>query len=247
MSRTDLKELMKKGPSLTYIAEQLNISRPTLYRHMDNYMKGNDRNVNQYLREYFDKVVMGQFSSDQEAMKELEQIRFFMDAEADKGREDFEREWREFENDSHSFAFAQHSLPREERLKKMEEMDKRRDELEAKAKELGIDFNRYLFDEDPEILKWNEGEIRSTCLCPFDGTMVLIDADFEKCRSVTVEVIVKVSGEDFVMARVRPEEDRRFAVIGFLRENVDYKYRLKWNEGEKVRYAGPYPIKYKAY
>ena len=238
---------MKKGPSLTFVAEQLNISRPTLYRHMENYMKGNDTGVNPHLKEYFDKVVMGRFESEQGAVKELEQIRFLMEAEADKGREDFEKEWGEYENDSRSFAFARHELSSEERLRKMEELDNRRNELEVRAKELGIDFNRYLFDEDPEVLKWNEGEIRSACLCPFDGTMVLIDADFEKCRSITVEVMIKVSGEDFVMARVRPEEDRRFAVIGFLRENVDYKYRLRWNEGERVRYAGPYPIKFKVY
>ena len=49
------------------------------------------------------------------------------------------------------------------------------------------------------------------------------------------------------MARVRPEENRRFAVIDFLRENVAYKYRLKWNDGDRVKYTPAYEIKFKAY
>lgn len=38
MARQELRDKLKQGPSLTHIAEQLNISRPTLYRYIDSYM-----------------------------------------------------------------------------------------------------------------------------------------------------------------------------------------------------------------
>lgn len=242
MSRQELRDKLKQGPSLTHIAEQLNISRPTLYRHIENYMKGDDRNISTYLKEYFDKVVEDQFATEEEAEKELEQIRFFIDGETAKAREEYEQEWVDYRNDQHSFRYLMSDLTLEERIKKLEELDRRREELEAKGRELGLD--RYsFFEEDSAVLKWNEGAIRSECLSTIEKTMILIDADFEKCRDITVEVMVKVSGQDFVMARVRPEEDRRYAEIDFLGIGAEYRYRLRWTEGDKVKTAGPYPIR----
>ena len=246
-TKARLKELMKQGPPLTVVADKLGISRPTLYRHMDSYMNGDDDSINPNLREYFNNIIMGKYKTKDEALAELEQIRFFLDAEKTVKKEEFDKEWREYEEDCHSFRYGARNLSADEKVKRQAELDRRERELEDKAKKLEIDFRRYLFDEDPQDVKWNDGEIRSACLCPFDGTMVLIDADFDRCRDITVEVMIKVSGEDFVMARVKPEENRRFAVIDFLRENVAYKYRLKWNDGDRVKYTPAYDIKFKAY
>lgn len=186
------------------------------------------------------------FATEEEAEKELEQIRFFIDGETAKAKDDYYRDLREFHNDFHSFRYSMQELTPEQRIRRMEEFDRRKEELDARARQLGLDNHSFL-EEDPEILKWNEGEIRSECMCPYGNTMILIDADFEKCRDITVEIMVKVSGEDFVMARVRPEKDRRFAEIDFLSESAEYRYRLRWTEGDKVKTAGPYPIKPRDY
>lgn len=206
-------------------------------------MAGDFKNLSPYLKDYFDKVVSDTFGSEEEAVKELEQIRFFIEGENAKLKEEFEKQWEGYRNDYHFFHLTMNNLSSEEKIRKLEELDRRREEIETKAKKHGIDLKRYLFDEEQEEPRWNKGEIRSACMNLFENTIVLIDADFEKCREISVEVMLKVSGQDFVIARVRPEENRRFAVIDFIQGNVQYKYRLRWTEGNTIKTSGPYPIK----
>ena len=244
MTRAELKEKMKEGPPLTMVADVMGISRPTLYRHMEYYMRGEDSKISPNLREYFDKVMIGRFKTEQDALKELEQIRFLIEGENAKAKEDLEVEWDDYKSEYRNLNRGINTMAPDEVGRKMKELGKKRAELESRARELGLDPS-FPFDEDvePEVLRWNEGEIRSTCVGNFEGFMVLIDADFERCREITVEVLVKVSGEDFVFARVKPGENTRFAEIKCSLDPSNLKYRLKWNEGDRVRYAGPFAVR----
>lgn len=242
MGRSDLKEKMRKGPSLSFVATQLDMSRPTLYRQMDNYVNGDIGKVNPYLREYFDNVLRGAYDNNEDAIKDLEQIRFFIDGKKEAEQEEFRKDWNMYEDDRRTFRFESRGLSTEAKVERQEALDKRRDDLRARAEKLGIDFDD-LFSMEPDPLEWNEGEIRSLCTTSFDRTMVLIDADYARCRDVTVELLVTVSGKDFVLERIRPKKDRRYALVKGVMDNIDYRYRLRWNEDGQDRFAGPYPLR----
>lgn len=244
MTRADLKEKMKEGPPLTMVADVMGISRPTLYRHMEYYMKGEDSKISPNLKDYFDKVMIGKFRTEQDALKELEQIRFLIEGEIAKAKEDLENDWDEFRSEYHLFDHGIDAMSPDAVGRKLKELERRRADLEAKSRELGLD-PRFPYEEErePVGLSWNEGEIRTACLENYDGFTVFIDAEFERCREITVEAITKVSGEDFVFLRVKPEENTRFAVVKFMMASTCFKYRLKWNEGDRVKYAGPFPVR----
>ena len=244
MTRSELKEKMKEGPPLTMVADLMGISRPTLYRHMEYYMRGEDSKIGPNLREYFDKVMIGKFKTEQDALKELEQIRFLIEGETAKAKEDLENDWDEFRSEYRLFDRGIGTMSSDAVGRKMKELERRRADLETRARELGLD-PRFPFEEEgePAELRWNEGEIRSACVYSYEGFTVFVDAEFERCREITVEAIAKVSGEDFVFARVKPEENARFAVMKMMMDVSGLKYRLKWNEGDRVKYAGPFPMR----
>ncbi len=124
-----------------------------------------------------------------------------------------------------------------------DELDAMYRALCAKAKELEINIDEYSPDEDiPKELKWNDGEIRSTCFYDFRESLILIDADFDKCKDITVEAVLEVSGEEFVLKKVKPQENERFARLDFPMFYRCSGYRLMWIEDGRVKYTPTYPI-----
>lgn len=246
MGRERLKERLRDGPPLTLVASQLNMSRPTLYRQIDRYINVEDAKVDPDLREYFDSVLRGDYSNEEEATKALEQIGFLIAGRRESEREELRKEWEDLQEEQSDLYADTTDSSLEDEKRRQEELNKREKSLLKRAKELGIE-NLFCYNEDYGPLVWNEGEIRSACYGTIQSMLVLIDADFAKCQEIEVELIVTVSNEDFVMARFRPDPDTRFAEINYLQQGTVFKYRLRWNEGNKVRYAGPYPFEYYGY
>ena len=247
MSREQLKDKMKSGLPLSTVATKLGISRPTLYRHMEFYMNGDDSKVNSNLKEYFDNVLMDRYANDEESVKALEQIRFFMDAEKEKSKEDFDRQFLEWSQKSDSYDRVKEDLSSNEKVRRQEELDNMYRVLQDRAKELGIDLELYEFEREGEgeeeyKLKWNDGEIRSTYVEAMRSVMIFIDRDFDRCRDITVELIAQVSGEDFVFLRLRPEENTRFVRLNPMELSRRFEYRLKWSDGETIKYTPKYPL-----
>ena len=244
MNRSQLPELLKSGPKLTDIADALKMSRPTLYRHIDYYVAGEDEKVNSHLKGYFDKVMMNKFATVEEAQKEIDQIRFFVISENEKKHEDFELARDSFMEESHEFRYRRSSMPAKERNEKEDDLDRKYEVLKKQAAELGIKPDQMMVDDFSENLelKWNEGHIKSTACSDYPDIIVFIDTDFERCKNVTAELIVEISGKDFVCARVNPEEGMRYAKLPMVGSGATRKYRLKWNEGDHVRYTPVYPI-----
>ena len=84
MERNQLSDLLKKGPTLVYVAEHLHISRPTLYRQMRYYMNGEDSKLNKTAKSYFDGFISGEISNEEQAVKFLDSIEDFAEAEIDE-------------------------------------------------------------------------------------------------------------------------------------------------------------------
>ena len=245
MSREQLKNKMKSGLPLSTVATKLGISRPTLYRHMEFYMNGDDSKVNSNLKEYFDNVMMDRYANDEESVKALEQIRFFMDAEKEKSKEDFDRQYLEWSQKTNSYERVKEDLSSNDKVKRQEDLDAMYRVLQDRAKELNIDLDLYEFErigdeEEDRELKWNEGEIRSAFVSAMRSAMIFIDRDFDRCRDITVELIAQVSGEDFVFMRARPEENTRFVRLNPMDLGRRFEYRLRWIDGETVKYTPKY-------
>ena len=243
MSREQLSAKMKNGPTLSFVAKKLGISRPTLYRHMEFYEAGEDSKVNVHLKEYFDKVVMDQYADVEEMKKDLEQIREFIDAENEAKEEALKNEYREYLEKKERFNENEDSMPSEERNKEYDALRKINSALKERAVELRVDLDSIYPEfemEEPELV-WNEGEIRSVASWGFRSSSILIDADFDRCRDITVELITTVSGNDFVFKRLKPQENDRYVMLDF-RMPRPTGYRLKWNSGDKVKYTPVYPF-----
>lgn len=242
MSRESLSTKMKNGPPLSFVAKKLGISRPTLYRHMEFYVAGEDSKIDPHLKEYFDKVVMDQYADVEEMKKDLEQIREFMDADKETRIEDFKNEYTVYQERKNRFDEHEDSMSSDERNKEHDALKKIYSGLKEKAKELDIDIDDYFPEieiERPEIV-WNEGEIRSAPAWGLRSPLILIDADFDRCRDITVELVVTVSGKDFVYKRIKPQENDRYVKVEFGMPTAT-GYRLKWNSGDKVKYTPVYP------
>ena len=243
MSRDQLKAKMKNGPPLSFVAETLGLSRPTLYRHMENYIAGNDAKVDQYLKEFFDKVVMDQYEDAEQMRKDLLQLREFMVTEKEVKKQEFDDEYRDYDYKLHRFHNLESEMTSKQKVDGQDELDAMYRALCEKAKELEINIDEYSPDDDgPKELKWNEGEIRSTSYSDDKDTIVLIDVDFDKCKDITVEAVLEVSGEEFVLKKVKPQENERFARLDFPMFYRCSGYRLMWIEDGRVKYTPTYPI-----
>ena len=244
MGKEHLAELLKKGPSLTYLADRLEVSRPTLYRQMENYRKGEFSKMNPIIRGYFDKVVMGQIANEEEAMKELDQIAFMVEGKKEEDRRLLMEKQDELEELMDEYKAMSKKMSPKDRLAFQERIDAKDKELQELSKTLGEDIPTSWSHQIPERIKWNEGEIRSVCVCPYDTPWIIIDREYEDCPNVTVELMMVISGQDVPIARYIPRPNRKFAVMGYLAKGPQYKYRLKWIDDGKVKTAGPYVIDY---
>lgn len=163
---------------------------------MENYIAGNDAKVDQYLKEFFDKVVMDQYEDAEHMRKDLIQLREFMVTEKEVKKQEFDDEYRDYDYKLHRYHNLESEMTSKQKVDGQDELDAMYRALCEKAKELDINIDQYSPDDDgPKELKWNDGEIRSTCFYDFRESLILIDADFDKCKDITVEAIVKVSGE----------------------------------------------------
>lgn len=244
MSREQLKAKMKNGPPLSQVAKKLGITRPTVYRHMEFYIEGEDSKVNPHLKEYFDNVVMDKYTNEDEMKKDLEQIREFMDADNEAKIENLKERYQEYQDRKDKFDENGDYLSIEDRNKEYDSLRKELSGLKNEAKDLKVDLDDIFpdFDEyEREELQWNEGDIKSVPSLGFRSSVILLDADFDKCRDITVELFVTVSGKDFVFKRIRPQENERFVRI-YRSMPMATGYRLKWNSGDKVKTTPIYPI-----
>lgn len=244
MSREQLKDKMKNGPALSFVAQTLDISRPTLYRHMEFYMAKEDSKVDPYLKEYFDNVIMDKYTTEEEMKKDLEQIREFMDAKNEAKIENLKERYRDYLDRKERFDESEEYMSTEDRNKELDSLRKEHSSLKNEAKECKTDLDDLSTDFEEfrrQELKWNEGEIKSAPSWGFRSSVILIDADFDRCRDITVELVVTVSGKEFIFKRIRPQENERFVRLDHTMPAAS-GYRLKWNSGDKVKTTPIYQL-----
>lgn len=235
-----LKERMKDGPPLAQAASLLRVSPQGLYRQMEDYVQGNDGAVDPDIADYFAGVLSGRYSTEEEAVKGLEQTGFLIDARKRSERERLQADWEQYSADQISLQLDD-DISQEERDRRQADLDRRFDSLQERDAELG---GHPLGPDEPGDFRWNKGEVRSAYYSAAGGIVVLIDADFSVCEGIEVEVLVEVEGELFAMARIRPEPGTRFAVVrdDYLQEGGAFGYQLRWRDGDVERTAGPYPF-----
>jgi len=242
MGRENITELLKKGPSYTYLADNLDVSRPTLYRQIEYYKNGEDSKMNRVVKDYFDKIVMGAISSEEEAVKELDNIKFMKEAKAEAARQTINDMQGELDDMLEDFRVRSSSFSPKQRAEALAAIDQKTEEMFELAKSVGIQLRRYSLNQGPERLKWKEGELRSAILYTYNSARVYLDADYDKCENITVELLVRISGDYFSIARYRPAKDTRFVDIQDIPEGPECKYVIKWMDGDKMKSVGPYKI-----
>ena len=242
MTREDISELIRIGPPLTYVAEQLRISRPTIYRQMGYYAASEDKKIRPELRGYFDGLVMRRLTTEEDCIRYLEDCRGRADAEEESMRRDLERLRSEKRGLVSAMNGSDYMSPEEisKAKRRVNEIDTA---VEGISKNLHMDSGNIHLDR----LEWNPGEIRSVAHCPFGLARVYIDADYDRCRNITVELMVLISGEFFPCARYVPKENSRSVDIGEIMGGVEYRYRLLWIDNGVQKKAGPFPIVYEDY
>ena len=244
MENESLKDRMKDGIPLSEMAKILGISRPKIYRHMDYFMKGEDDKVDHNLMGYFRKIIDGTLSDEDAMRKELNRISDYMKAENEVKEEELRKDYEEYSQKREEFDLHRDMMKTEERIRGEDALDETYRRLSERAKSLDMDLDDLLYGEETEHreLTWNEGEIRSACVWGYRSCMVVIDADFGRCRDITLELMMRISGRDFVFKRQRPEEDERFVSVDIRHMPVGTSYRLKWIDKGQVKYTPVYPM-----
>lgn len=242
MGRENIDELLRNGVPLTFVAEKLGVSRPTLYRQIELYKNSEDQKMIDSVREYFDMLVMGKIQSEEEARKQLEQMAYLADAKGESKVLDIRRARDDLMIAQHEYYSQSDSMTVQERVEAEIRLEKMRDSIRELEDDLDEGPARDRFGRRIDRLVWNDGEIRSAVQANYDSARIFIDADYDRCRSVWVEISVDISGKNFTFGRERPEENRKYVDIGSLPGNAMYRYRLRWTEDDRQKTAGPYEI-----
>lgn len=241
MSRMMLKEKIKQGPPVSRVAMLLAISRPTFYRQMENYMNADDSKVSAHVKEYFDKVMNDEFKTKDEALAYLEQSKDIVEAEKDYHSKQIFSAQRAISRKYRYLQLSRNEITVEERIKREKEIDEERNKLEALAESYGIDLDEDSDDEEDEMT-WNGGEIRTACRGFADNIYVIVDLPYEKCNDVTVEFYMTISNQDFSFKKVKIPENTRCAAMGDVPQGVSCKYSVSWQDGNKIKTVGPFPV-----
>ncbi len=242
MGRESIEEMLRNGPPLTFVAEKLGISRPTLYRQIRMYHDGNEQKMIDTVREYFDMVVMGDIDSEDSARKQLEQMAYLAEAKGESKVIEISKANEELMIARMEYSRNCRDMTTEQRVEEQRRIEKLEEEIGKMEGELDSGPLRDRFGRRIDRMVWNDGEIRSAVLPEYSSARIFIDADFDRCRGVWVELSVDVSGEDFTFARMKPQENNRYVDIENLPGNTTYRYTLRWNDGDKQKTAGPYDI-----
>lgn len=244
MTREILKEKMKNGPPLSKVAKILGMSRPKLYRHMEYYMNGEDDKVDHNLKEYFDKIVMDQLTDGTAMERELEQIGDFIKAEDEAKVDELRKEYDEYIDRLRYYEMHEDIMSTKDKIEKKETLDSTLESIKARIKEFNKTLDDLVDEEDegPSEPEWNEGEIRSAPVSSYHCCMVMLDADFGRCGDITLELVLKISGKEFVMKRLKAQENERFVRVDFQDMPAQTGYRLKWMEGDQIRTTPVYPL-----
>ena len=248
MGKENLKDKMKEGLSLSEMSEILGISRPKIYRHMEYFMKGEDEKVDHNLKEYFEKIIMDYYPDEDAMRKELKQMREYIDAEKGAKILELRKEYQAYLDRDASYDIHEDIMSTKEKIEEKEALNTMLRAIEDKANANNIKMEEIYPDveegEERVELTWNEGEIRSACVWGYRSCMVVIDADFDKCRDITLELIMKISGREFIIKRQKPEENERFVRVDIRDMPIVTSYRLKWSDKDQVKYTPVYPMGY---
>jgi|GEM_PF-1564395 len=242
MGRESIEEMLRNGPPLTFVAEKLGISRPTLYRQIKLYRDGEEQKMIDTVREYFDMVIMGEVNSEDSARKQLEQIAYLTEAKGESKVMEVSKANEELMIAQMEYSRNCRDMSPEERVEAQRRIEKMQDDIYKMEGELNSGPLRDRFGRRIDRMIWNEGELRSAVLPEYGSARIFIDADFDKCRGVWIELSADISGESFTFARMKPEENSRYVDIENLPGNTRYSYMLRWNDGDKQKTAGPYDI-----
>ena len=233
MTREDIEDLLRKGPPYTYVSEMLGVSRPTFYRQISLYKESQDNRMIDTVRRYFDMVAMGEIASEEEARKQLEQIHFITEAKGESKMMELNKARDELLMARISYDRSYHDMTSREKVDAQEKLDELQEKVRSMEDDADSKIPRDKYGRAIDRIVWNKGDIRSAVHSSFSNARIYIDADYDRCRNIAVEIFVDISGEDFAFAIYRPAEYTKYIEISDLPGNVRYRYRLKWTEDDK--------------
>ena len=243
MERNQLSDLLKKGPTLVYVAEHLHISRPTLYRQMRYYMNGEDSKLNKTAKSYFDGFISGEISNEEQAVKFLDSIEDFAEAEIEELHSTYEEALDELERAEEEYDQLKSKLSPTEKVRRQEEIDRLSKKVTSIQSKLSYISGNDSFNNIPTKLVWNKGAIRSVCNVSCFGATVYLDADYDVCQHISAELLVRVSGEDYPIAKYNAKKNTKMIKLDDYNGEHFCKYRIIWQDGSEIKTAGPYPIR----
>ena len=242
MGRENIDELLRNGVPLTFVAEKLGISRPTLYRQIELYKSSEDQKMIDSVREYFDMIVMGKITTEEDARKQLEQIAYLAEAKGESKVMEIRKIQDELMIAQIDYSREKRDMSTQERVEAEKKIEMLEEKIAKMEDDLGNGPIRDRFGRRVDRLRWNDGEIKSAVQSSYGSARIYIDADYDRCKSIWVEISVDISGRDFPFGREKPAENRKYVDIGDLPGNSLYRYSLRWMDGDKMKSAGPYDI-----
>ena len=232
---------------LNQVAEKFGIPRGSFYRQMEYYKEGKDSKMNAVVKGFFDKLVMGKISTEEEFEKELNDIQFMMESQKESYKIQLDEMDGELRAARTRFRMDQAGMTSNQRIQAMEEMKRMESQIKDLCEKAGQEYDLAWDLPMQRRLVWNTGKIRSSAFCGSGHVRVVIDADYDRCRDITLDLLLEISGEDFPVGMFKAMPNTKIVDLDDVVEGPKYKYRLRWIEDQKVMMTESYPLMFEEY
>ena len=233
----NLSDILKSTTSITEVAKKLDCSRPTLYRYIDLYEKG-DKQLPQNIKLYFDAIMTEGISR----------------AESEVYLESLKKEWENTQMNisttqvqikelSQKIITLKKALSKDpndsimENELKMQEMqlmtlETMLREYEERLQTLKMERNKTVHFVEKAVKEsresgpdWIDAEIRHVC-SGTTGNFIIIYEKPDSDSEVYVELYARISGDDVCLGRYIPEQGKNFVQISGLPNTLSYSYKI---------------------
>ena len=233
----NLSDILKSTTSITEVARKLDCSRPTLYRYIDLYEKG-DKQLPQSIKAYFD-AIMTEGISRAESEAYLEKLKI----EREQVQTELSLTERQITNVSEDIKMIKESLSKDPDNRTMQnklEMQKnqlivlektlcnckeRSKSLEMKLRTTAASVEKAVKESRESGPDWIDAEVRHVC-SGTSGNFIIVYEKPDFDSEVYVELYARIAGNDECLGRYNPEPGKNFVQISGLPNTLSYSYRI---------------------
>ncbi len=233
----NLSDVLKSTTSITEVAKKLDCSRPTLYRYIDLYEKG-DKQLPQNIKLYFDAIMTEGISrvESEVYLESLKMEREIVQKELSMTQDqivhlsrDITSIKEDLSKDPDNSTILNKLETQEKQLRNLEKMlcdyKMRSESLEMKLRTTAASVEKAVKESRESGPDWIDAKVRHVCSGTKDNFIIIYekpDSDSE----AYVELYARIAGNDEYMGRYIPEPGKNFVQISGLPNTLSYSYRI---------------------